>query len=68
MLGRPKYPQIKVKLTGEDGNAFMILGKVAKAMRAAGLTEAQVKEYLDAATSDSYYQLMATTINYVEVE
>ena len=29
----------KVKLTGEDGNAFYILGKVHKALVRAGLTE-----------------------------
>ena len=29
-----KYPEIKVKLTGEDGNAFSILGRVTREMQA----------------------------------
>jgi hypothetical protein len=33
----PKYPDITVPLTGEDGNAYAILGKVRQALRQAGL-------------------------------
>jgi hypothetical protein len=29
----PKYPHVKVKLVGRDGNAFAILARVTKAMR-----------------------------------
>ena len=30
-MSTPKYPQVKVKLVGEDGNAFAILGRVQRA-------------------------------------
>lgn len=29
----PRYPQVRVKLTGRDGNAHMIIGRVAVALR-----------------------------------
>lgn len=67
MMGRPRYPNITVKLSDEDGNAFAILGRVTKAMKRAGLTEDQIKEYKDDATTGDYNHLLVTTINYVEV-
>jgi hypothetical protein len=35
----PKYPDITIQLTGEDGNAFFILSRVRKAMIKADLRE-----------------------------
>jgi hypothetical protein len=29
----PKYPNVRVQLTGEDGNAFFIIVRVAQALR-----------------------------------
>jgi len=59
---------IKVKLVGEDGNAFYILGKVRQALRRGG----KGKEFIDAftaeATSGDYYHLLATCMKVVEVE
>lgn len=60
--------EIKVKLIGEDGNAFYILGKVQRALREAK----QSKEFIDAvikeATSGDYSHLLATIATVVEVE
>jgi hypothetical protein len=61
-----KYPQIKVMLDGEDGNAFAILGRVTKAMRRAGLTAEQIAEYRDAATSGDYDHLLQVTMQWVD--
>jgi hypothetical protein len=36
----PKYPHVKVKLVGHDGNAFTVLGRVTQAMRRHGLGDA----------------------------
>jgi hypothetical protein len=63
-----KYPQVKVQLVGQDGNAFAILGAVQREMRRAGLTPEQVKEYMDAATAGDYDALLRTTMQYVEVK
>ena len=63
----PKYPQVKVQLTGEDGNAFFIMGRVTKAMRRAGLTPEQIKGYQNEAMSGDYDHLLQVTMQYVEV-
>jgi hypothetical protein len=34
----PRHPDVWVQLTGEDGNAFAILGRTARALRQAGLS------------------------------
>ena len=32
-MNEVKYPEIEVELVGQDGNAFVILGAVRRAMR-----------------------------------
>ena len=58
---------IKVKLVGEDGNAFAIMGKVSKALKRNGHADL-VDEYLKEAKSGDYDHLLQTTMDYVEVE
>lgn len=60
----PKKP--RVKLVGEDGNAFAILGKVQRALKDAGLKE-QAKEYVERATAGDYNELLQVTMEYVDV-
>lgn len=62
-----KYPQVKVRLVGEDGNAFAILGSVCRSMRSAKLTQEQIDEYREDAMSGDYEHLLATTLDYVVV-
>jgi hypothetical protein len=35
----PKYPEVRVKLVGGDGNAYAIIGSVVRAMRDAKLAD-----------------------------
>lgn len=58
---------IKVKLVGEDGNAFFILGKVREALIKNGRKDL-VEEFLKEAQSGDYDHLLATVMEYVEVE
>ena len=58
---------ITVKLLGEDGNAFLILGKVSKALKKAGHVDL-AKEYISEAKKGDYNHLLTTTMEYVEVE
>jgi len=58
---------IKVRLIGEDGNAFFILGKVTKEMRRKGCGKSIVDAYYKEATSGDYNHLLATTMKYVEI-
>ena len=56
-----------VKLIGEDGNAFYIMGKVVKAMKMSGYSQDEIKEYQTKAMSGDYDHLLATTMDYVDV-
>ena len=57
----------KVKLVGEDGNAFAIIAKVKKALEDEGKHE-KAKKFVEEATSGDYNNLIATACKYVEVE
>ena len=71
----PKYPDVFVKLSDEDGNAFAIMGRVRKEMRhqlredgmsAAEITQ-EVNAFIEDATSGDYDHLLQTCMEWVEV-
>ena len=62
-----KYPKIKVKLTGKDGNAFAILGNVKNALRKGGVSSAEISEFMKQAMSGDYDHLLATCCEWVNV-
>ena len=55
-----------VKLTGEDGNAFNLLGLVRKAILASNQPEL-AEAFMREATSGDYDHLLQTCMRYVEV-
>ncbi len=57
-----------VKLVGEDGNAFSIMGRVKKALMRAGADGEYIDKYLSEATSGDYDHLLVVSMNYVDVE
>ena len=57
-----------VKLIGEDGNAFAIMGRVKKALMLAGADQEYIDKYLKEATSGDYDHLLAVSMEYVNVE
>ena len=57
-----------VKLTGEDGNAFAIMGSVKNALRRAGADKEYIDKYLRKATSMDYDHLLVVSMEYVDVE
>lgn len=63
-----KYPDIKVQLTGRDGNAFCILGACLQAMRRAGLSKEEQEKFQAEATSGNYDHLLATCIEWFDIE
>lgn len=62
-----KYPQVQVQLTGEDGNAFMILGLVSRAMKEAGIPPDEIAAFHQEATTADYEHLLRTAQAWVEV-
>jgi hypothetical protein len=65
---QPRYPDIFVQLTGEDGNAFAILGRTTRALRQAGLDQDEIDQYHAEATSGDYDHLLQTTMRWVDCE
>ena len=61
-----RYPDVKVKLVGEDGNAFSIIGRVVSALREAAVPAAEIREFRDQATSGDYAHLLCTVMDWVE--
>ena len=59
---------IRVKLIGEDGNAFYILGKVQSALRRGGKGKEFIDNFMKEATSGDYNHLLATVMEVVKVE
>ena len=64
----PKYPRAKVRMVGEDGNAFAILGRTRRALQNAGASPDDVAEFLREATAGNYGELLATVTRWVDAE
>ena len=57
-----------VRMVGEDGNAFAIIGRVSKALKRAGYPD-KAKEWQAAAMScESYDHLLNLTWDYADVD
>lgn len=62
-----KYPDITVKLTGQDGNALAIIGGVMEALRRGGVGAEEVRAFVAEATSGDYVHVIRTAMRWVEV-
>ena len=58
--------KVIMKLVGEDGNAFAILGRFNREARRAGWSEEDIKSVLNEARSSDYNHLLATIMEHVE--
>ena len=62
-----KYPEIKVQLTGTDGNVFAVLGKVIKVLKDNGVPQKEIDAFWEEATSGDYDTALATCMKWIEV-
>lgn len=62
-----RHPEIEVQLTGEDGNAFAIMGKVRKALQRGGVDKEEIDEYMKLAMSGDYNNLLNVSQQFVTV-
>jgi len=62
-----KYPEIKVQLTGNDGNAFAIMATVRKELRRALVPADEIAEYIKESTSGDYDNLLRVAMSWVTV-
>jgi|OpeIllAssembly_1097287.scaffolds.fasta_scaffold1696219_3 hypothetical protein len=64
-----EYPNITVKLIGEDGNIFSIMGRVREALIDGGASDAEIKAFLlEVVGCDSYDEALRTVVRWVNVE
>lgn len=66
-MSTPKYPEIKLQLTGQDGNAFNILGLVKRALKKNNVSHDEILQYINEATSGDYDHLLSVTTKWVTV-
>ena len=57
-----------VKLIGQDGNAFSIMGNIQRALKRSGADKEYIDKYLREATSGDYDHLLTVSMKYVHVE
>ncbi len=57
-----------VRLSGTDGNAFSLMGKVRSALQKSGYSKEHISKFLKEATSGDYTNLISVCCEYVEVE
>jgi hypothetical protein len=62
-----KYPEIEVQLTGQDGNAYAIMGAVSRELRKAGVSQKEINEYTNESMSGDYNHLLRTAMSWVSV-
>ena len=61
------FPDINVRLTGSDGNAFAIIAKVRKALKRNNVPAGQIAEFSEEAMSGDYDHLLQTCMQWVNV-
>ena len=64
---KPSKTGLRLKLVGEDGNAFSIIGKARAALRRNGYA-ADIETFTREATAGDYNHLLAVCTEWFEVE
>lgn len=62
-----RYPEIEVQLSGEDGNAMAIMGRVKRALHRGGVSQAEQTEFFNDASSGDYDHVLQTCMKWVDV-
>jgi hypothetical protein len=65
---QPRYPNIRVQLVGQDGNAFSIIGRTRVALRRGGVHAEAIDAFVQEATSGDYNHLLQTVMKWVSVD
>ena len=67
-MSDPKYPEIVVNLSECDGNAYMLMAKVRKALKRGGISEDEQNAFTEEAKSGDYFNVIDTCEKWVTVE
>lgn len=63
----PKYPHVEIELSGQDGNAFSMIARTARGLRAALVDADEINEFREEAASGDYDNVLATIAKWVTV-
>ena len=63
-----KYPNVTVRLVGEDGNAMVIMGLVSQALKKAGASKQEIATFRQECMSGDYDNLLRVCMEWVNVE
>lgn len=66
-MNEPKYPEIHVQLTHQDGNAFFIIGRVRKALKDGGVSNEEIDAFTEQAQSGDYDNVLRTVMEWVSI-
>lgn len=68
MNEQPNFPlDVTIDISGPDGNAFVILGRTAAALRGVGFSQEEIDRFWAEATSADYDHLCAEAAKYVKL-
>lgn len=67
-MNTPMYPDVVVRLSGSDGNAFAIIAKCRKIAKEASLSKSELDKFLDEAMSGDYDDLLRTCMKWFTIE
>jgi hypothetical protein len=60
----PKYPEVEIQLTGEDGNVFNIIGRCTGAARRAGIPKEEISVFRNEMMSGDYDHALQTVMRW----
>jgi hypothetical protein len=66
-MSAPRYPDVQVKLIGQDDNAFAIMGAVSAEMRSHRIPRDEIEAFRREAMSGDYDNLLRTVTRWVSV-
>lgn len=62
-----RYPDVRVRLTGRDGNALAIVGAVSRALRDAHVSRQDVEAFQAEALAGDYEKVLRVALSWVTV-
>jgi hypothetical protein len=64
---RPRYPAAQAQLLSHDGNPNVVLGRVAAALRRAGVSNEEIGRFIAEATSGDIAHMLRTVLEWVTI-
>jgi hypothetical protein len=60
----PKYPNVEIQLSGEDGNVFSIIGRCTKSARRGGVSKEEINVFTSEMMSGDYDHALQTVMRW----